>query len=97
MAGKNPDFLIQDMFDAIERGEYPTWTVFAQIMEPAQAENYRWNIFDMTKVWPHKDFPLRELGKLTLNRNVSVVYKYGDTFHAWLTDSGPAQQLLHRH
>ncbi|EZF31746.1 hypothetical protein H101_04660 [Trichophyton interdigitale H6] len=69
MAGKNPDFLIQDMFDAIERGEYPTWTVFAQIMEPAQAENYRWNIFDMTKVWPHKDFPLRELGKLTLNRN----------------------------
>ncbi|EFE39709.1 hypothetical protein TRV_05583, partial [Trichophyton verrucosum HKI 0517] len=69
MAGKNPDFLIQDMFEAIERGEYPTWTVFAQVMEPAQAENYRWNIFDMTKVWPHKDFPLRELGKLTLNRN----------------------------
>lgn len=74
MAGKNPDFLIQDMFEAIERGEYPTWTVFAQVMEPAQAENYRWNIFDMTKVWPHKDFPLRELGKLTLNRNVSFVY-----------------------
>ncbi|KAM5489847.1 catalase A [Microsporum audouinii] len=69
MAGQNPDFLIQDMFDAIERKDYPSWTVFVQVMDPSQAENYCWNIFDMTKVWPHKDFPLRELGKLTLNRN----------------------------
>ncbi|EEQ29332.1 catalase [Microsporum canis CBS 113480] len=69
MAGQNPDFLIHDMFDAIERKDYPSWTVFVQVMDPSQAENYRWNIFDMTKVWAHKDFPLRELGKLTLNRN----------------------------
>lgn len=70
IAGENPDFLIQDMFEAIERGDYPTWTVYVQVMDPSEAENYRWNIFDMTKVWPHQDFPLREIGKLTLNRNV---------------------------
>ena len=39
-------------------------------MKPEQAEKYRWNIFDMTKVWPHADFPLQPVGKLTLNRNV---------------------------
>lgn len=69
-AGENPDYLIQDLFEAIENGEYPKWTIYAQIMEPDQAENFRWNIFDMTKVWPHKEFPLREIGRLVLNRNV---------------------------
>lgn len=72
IAGENPDFLIQDMFEAIEKGNYPTWNVYVQVMDPSEAENYRWNIFDMTKVWPHKDFPLRQIGKLTLNRNVSI-------------------------
>ncbi|RMJ24035.1 Catalase [Aspergillus sp. HF37] len=68
-AGENPDFLIQDLFEAIENGEYPKWTVYAQVMEPDQAEGFRWNIFDLTKVWPHKEFPLREIGRVTLNRN----------------------------
>ncbi|KNG89248.1 catalase [Aspergillus nomiae NRRL 13137] len=69
IAGENPDFLIKDMFEAIEKGDYPTWNVYGQVMDPTQAENYRWNIFDMTKVWPHHDFPLRQIGRLTLNRN----------------------------
>ncbi|KAL5362235.1 catalase-domain-containing protein [Aspergillus floccosus] len=69
IAGENPDFLIQDMYEAIETGNYPSWNVYVQVMDPAQAESYRWNIFDMTKVWPHKDFPLRQIGRLTLNRN----------------------------
>lgn len=77
-AGESPDFHTIDMWDAIERGDYPTWTLCAQVMKPEEAENYRWNIFDMTKVWPHKDFPLRPLGKLTLNRNVSVIWKLSD-------------------
>lgn len=72
IAGENPDFLIQDMYEAIENGNYPTWNVYVQVMDPSEAEDYRWNIFDMTKVWPHKDFPLRQIGKLTLNRNVSI-------------------------
>ncbi|KAJ5701791.1 Catalase mono-functional heme-containing [Penicillium malachiteum] len=71
MAGENPDFLIQDMFEAIERKEYPVWNVYVQIMDPSEAETYRWNIFDMTKVWSHKEFPLRQIGKLTMNRNPS--------------------------
>jgi hypothetical protein len=70
IAGEDPDYMIRDMFEAIERKEYPSWDVFVQVMEPSEAENYRWNIFDMTKVWSHKDFPLKKIGKMTLNRNV---------------------------
>ncbi|KAL4798414.1 catalase-like domain-containing protein [Aspergillus venezuelensis] len=69
LAGENPDYMIQDMFEAIERGEYPVWDVFVQLMTPAEAEKYRWNIFDMTKLWSHKDFPLLQIGTLTMNRN----------------------------
>ncbi|RHZ56288.1 catalase easC [Aspergillus thermomutatus] len=67
--GSNPDFLIQDMYEAIERGEYPSWDLCVQIMDPKDAESYKWNIFDMTKVWPHSDYPMRKLGQLTLNQN----------------------------
>jgi catalase len=69
IAGEDPDYMIRDMFEAIERKEYPSWDVFVQVMDPSEAENYRWNIFDMTKVWPHTDFPLKKIGKMTLNRN----------------------------
>jgi catalase len=72
LAGEEPEHHTIDMWNAIERGDYPTWTLCAQVMTPDQAEKYRWNIFDMTKVWPHADFPLQPLGKLTLNRNVSI-------------------------
>ena len=64
------------MRNAIEKGDYPSWTMYFQVMKPEQAENYRWNIFDMTKVWPHADFPLQPVGKLTLNRNVCYCYFY---------------------
>jgi catalase len=70
IAGEDPDYMIRDMFEAIERKDYPSWDCFVQVMDPSEAENYRWNIFDMTKIWPHEDFPLRKIGKLTLNRNV---------------------------
>ena len=71
MAGENPDYNTQDLFESIEKGDSPTWTAYLQVMTPEQAEGYRWNIFDMTKVWPHADFPLIPFGKLELNRNVS--------------------------
>jgi catalase len=67
----NPDHHTQDLYDAIESGDYPSWTFYVQSMDVKQAETYRWNVFDMTKVWPHADFPLREFGRLTLNRNPS--------------------------
>ncbi|KAF4120844.1 catalase, partial [Geosmithia morbida] len=69
LAGENPDYLVEDLYDAIDRGNLPKWDVFVQVMNPKDAESYRWNIFDMTKVWPHSDVPLRRIGRLTLNEN----------------------------
>ncbi|MDB5302962.1 MAG: catalase [Phycisphaerales bacterium] len=59
----------RDLFDAIARGEFPRWRVCVQLMTQSQAETFQWNPFDLTKVWPHKEFPLIEFGVLELNRN----------------------------
>ncbi len=71
-AAKMPAFGAQkDLLDAIGRGDYPSWAVKVQIMREDQARNYAINPFDLTKVWPHADFPLIEIGQLELNRNVT--------------------------
>jgi len=57
------------LHEAIKRGEYPSWTVKMQIMPFEDAKTYRFNPFDLTKVWPHVDYPLIGVGKLVLNRN----------------------------
>ncbi|WP_154222896.1 catalase [Marinicella rhabdoformis] len=59
-----------DLVNAIESGDFPKWTVQLQIMTEAEAQKYHINPFDVTKVWPHKDFPLKDIGTLALNRNV---------------------------
>lgn len=59
----------RDLYESIERGEFPRWTLFIQLMEEAQANVHPFNPFDLTKVWPHADFPLMEVGVLELNRN----------------------------
>ncbi|MCU5780810.1 catalase [Alcanivorax balearicus MACL04] len=59
----------RDLFNAIENKDFPTWRVCVQIMPEAEAENTPYNPFDLTKVWPHGDYPLIEIGELTLNRN----------------------------
>lgn len=59
----------RDLFHSIARGEFPRWRVCIQVMTQAQADTLRWNPFDLTKVWPHKEFPLIEVGELELNRN----------------------------
>ncbi len=59
----------RDLFDAIARGEFPSWRLCIQVMTEEEAETFRWNPFDLTKVWPHRDFPLIEVGVLQLNRN----------------------------
>ncbi|HJV43894.1 catalase [Caulobacter sp.] len=59
----------RDLFEAIERGDHPRWTFCVQIMTEAQAERTSYNPFDLTKVWPHAEFPLIEVGVLELNRN----------------------------
>ena len=55
--------------DAIERGDFPKWRLCVQIMPEADADNTAYNPFDLTKVWPHKDYPLIEVGIVELNRN----------------------------
>jgi catalase len=59
----------RDLFNAIERGDYPRWKMYVQIMPEADAEGRPYNPFDLTKVWPHGDYPLSEVGVVTLNRN----------------------------
>jgi catalase len=71
LAGKDGDYHQRDLYTAIERGEYPSWTLKVQIMPYEDAKTYRFNPFDMTKVLPHGDYPLQEVGRLTLDRNVT--------------------------
>ncbi len=59
----------RDLFNAIATGDFPKWRVSVQIMTQAQASTFRWNPFDLTKVWPHQEFPLQEVGIMELNRN----------------------------
>jgi catalase len=69
MAGQDPDHATRDLYRAIEQGDYPSWTLEMQIMRPEQARDFRWDIFDITKVWPHGEVPPVKIGKLVLNRN----------------------------
>lgn len=70
LAGVDADYHQRDLYQAIERGEHPSWTLKMQIMPFEEAKTYRFNPFDLTKVWPHADYPLHEVGRLTLDRNV---------------------------
>ena len=74
IAGKNPDWATQDLFEKIDKKEFPKWTVYVQIMPELEAETYKWNPFDLTKIWPHADYPLIEVGELELNRNPENYY-----------------------
>jgi catalase len=69
IAGTDADYHRRDLAQAIGRGDYPSWTLKVQIMPYAEAATYRFNPFDLTKIWPHSDYPLHEVGRLTLNRN----------------------------
>ncbi len=59
----------RDLFHSIANGDFPKWRVCIQVMTQSQADSFRWNPFDLTKVWPQKEFPLIEVGELELNRN----------------------------
>ena len=59
----------RDLYEAIERGDFPKWKMYIQVMTPEQAAKHRFNPFDLTKVWSQKEFPLIEVGEFELNRN----------------------------
>ncbi len=67
MKGKDPDWAQRDLVTAIEKGDFPGWKLKIQIMTKEQAKSFRWNPFDLTKVWPHSDYPLMDVGEIVLN------------------------------
>ena len=69
ISGSDPDHATGDLYAAIERGDYPSWTLEMQILTPEQARDFPWDIFDITKVWPHGEVPPIKIGKLVLDRN----------------------------
>ena len=69
LAGTEGDYHRKDLFDSIKEGNYPKWTLKIQVMPFEDAKTYRFNPFDLTKVWPHDDYPLIEVGELVLNSN----------------------------
>ncbi|MBN2229120.1 MAG: catalase [Candidatus Thorarchaeota archaeon] len=69
MTSQDPDWSTRDLFERIKRGDFPKWSFKIQIMPEEDAKTYRWNPFDLTKVWPHSDYPLMDVGVLELNKN----------------------------
>lgn len=67
LSGENPDFAQEDLCNAIDNGDFPKWTMYIQVMTEEQAKDFRWNPFDVTKVWFQGDFPLIEVGEMELN------------------------------
>ncbi|TEA70305.1 catalase [Allopusillimonas ginsengisoli] len=69
IVGRDRESSQRDLFEAIEKGDFPRWTLYVQIMPEKEAGSYHLNPFDLTKVWPHGDYPLIEVGEMELNRN----------------------------
>jgi catalase len=69
LVSSDGDFHTRDLFEAIRRGDFPRWTLTVQIMPFEEAADYRFNPFDLTKVWPHSDYPLFVVGRMILDRN----------------------------
>jgi len=70
VVGRSRESYQEEWFSAIESGNFPKWTMYVQIMPEAEAEKTSYNPFDVTKVWPHADYPLIPVGEIELNRNV---------------------------
>ena len=67
LKGRDPDYAQRDLVEAIGRGDFPRWALKIQVMTDEQAKSFRWNPFDITKIWPHSEFPLIEAGIMELN------------------------------
>lgn len=69
LSGTDPDYSLRDLYNSIARKDIPSWTLYIQVMTPEEAKVFKWNIFDVTKVWPQKEFPLMPVGKIVLDKN----------------------------
>eukprot|EP00002_Diphylleia_rotans_P028023 TRINITY_DN564_c0_g1_i2.p2 TRINITY_DN564_c0_g1~~TRINITY_DN564_c0_g1_i2.p2 ORF type:complete len:482 (+),score=81.35 TRINITY_DN564_c0_g1_i2:1653-3098(+) len=69
LSGTDPDHATRDLFDHISKGGVAAWKVCMQVMPVEAAKTYKWDVLDITKIWPHKDYPLIPIGRMVLNRN----------------------------
>ena len=69
LSATDPDYSLRDLYNAIASGKPPSWTAYIQVMTYEQAKTWKFNPFDLTKVWPHGEFPLIQVGKMVLNKN----------------------------
>lgn len=69
LAGANPDYSTRDLYDAIARGDFPSWTLYVQLLTIDEAKNFKVNPFDDTKIWD--GVPLKKVGRFVLNKNAS--------------------------
>ncbi len=69
LAWENPDYHLQDLYESIKSGDAPSWTLYVQVMPFEDAADYRFNPVDLTKGWPHGDYPLIKVGRMVLDRN----------------------------
>ncbi|KUI63890.1 Catalase A [Cytospora mali] len=100
-AGEDPDHMTRSLHDNIEKGKFPSWDVYGQIISPDVAENYPIDIFDPTKTLPSKDFPYRPFGRIVLNKNVGdnfaeaeqVAFSPANVVPGWALTPDPVLQL----
>ncbi|MEH0152928.1 catalase [Limibacter armeniacum] len=76
ITGETREKYQEELYGAIEKGEFPKWTLYVQVMPEADAEKTPYNPFDLTKVWPHADYPLIEVGEMELNQNPDNYWQY---------------------
>lgn len=69
LATDDPDYAIRDLYNHISEGDFPSWSLKIQVMTFEEAEKFRYNPFDLTKIWPQGEFPLLPVGRMVLNRN----------------------------
>ncbi|MFD1038354.1 catalase [Virgibacillus byunsanensis] len=69
IAGENPDYHTEDLFNSIDKEDFPAWKLYVQVMPYEDAKTYRFDPFDVTKVWSQNDYPRIEVGRMVLNRN----------------------------
>jgi catalase len=74
MGGQDPNFHRRDLLEAIDRKDYPSWQLKIQIMPYEDAATYRFNPFDLTKIWPHSDYPLITIGRMVLDHNPANMF-----------------------
>ncbi|EGG08485.1 uncharacterized protein MELLADRAFT_34897, partial [Melampsora larici-populina 98AG31] len=72
--GTNPDYATQDLYQCIDQGQFPLWKLLAQVLTPAEAEKFKYNVLDVTKEWPIDMVPPHEIGEFVLNQNPEIYF-----------------------